>query len=53
MYYFLGSLLIILSLFLFLWAVADILKKNKNKSLIFLLLLTPIIGPLIYFQKKG
>ncbi len=52
MYYFLGTLLILLSLFLLIWAIVDIIKNNENKSQILLLLLTPIIGPLIYFQNK-
>ena len=45
-----GTLLILLSLWLLNWAILDIIKKKRNKSIIILLLIAPIIGPLIYFQ---
>ncbi len=52
MYYILGSILIALYLVLIIWASVDILRSNRNKSMILLLLLAPIVGPIIYFQSK-
>jgi hypothetical protein len=52
MYYLTGTVLIVLSLFLLLWAVMDIKKNRKGFSIILLLLLLPIIGPILYFQFK-
>lgn len=49
----LAAFLLLLSLFLLAWSIADIIKRRKNKSIIVLLLLAPIIGPLIYFQLRG
>jgi len=44
--------LILLKLVLLTWAIMDIIKNKKNRGLIFLLLLTPYLGPIIYFQNK-
>lgn len=52
MYYFISGILVVLALVLLIWAIKDIIKSKKNKSLILYLLLTPIVGPLIYFQTK-
>lgn len=53
-YYILGIVLLVLAAILFIWAVVDILRKKPNrKSLLFLLLMAPIFGPLIYFQTKN
>lgn len=51
-YYILGGTLILLNLTLLTWATMDIIKNKKNRGLIFLLLLTPYVGPIIYFQIK-
>ncbi len=51
-YYILGGILIALDLVLIIWASVDILKSNRNIGLIFLLLLAPVVGPIIYFQSK-
>lgn len=48
------TLLVVLTLILLVWAIIDISKNKRNKSIIFFLLFSPIIGPIIYFQtKKG
>jgi len=52
MFYLTGTILIVLSLFLLLWAVKDIMKNKKKVSIIILLFLAPIIGPILYFQAK-
>ncbi len=49
-YYIITIVLVFLSVFLLGWAINDIIKHRKNKGIILLLILTPIIGPLIYFQ---
>ena len=54
MYYTIGIILIALTIVLLIWAIVDIMKSKKNnKGIIFLLLITPVIGPLIYFQSKN
>ncbi len=50
MYFILGSILLLLTLILLIWAIIDVFKKGKSKSIILLLLFTPIIGPILYFQ---
>lgn len=52
MYYFIGSVFLLLALVLLIQAIRDIIKTRRNKGLIILLLMTPILGPLIYFQTK-
>ncbi len=49
-YYIITTVLVILSVFLLGWAINDIIRHKKNKGIILLLILAPIIGPLIYFQ---
>ncbi len=44
------AVLIALSAFLLVWAISDIIKQKRNRLIILLLLLAPIIGPIIYFQ---
>ena len=50
----LTDILIILSFILWIWAVYDMYVNRTNKSLIwlFLILIFPLIGPIIYFQLK-
>ncbi len=51
-YYILGGILICLAIILLVLAIRDILLTRRNKMMVFLLILAPIIGPLIYFQSK-
>lgn len=51
-YYLIGTIFILISFILLILAVLDIIKTHRNKKLIFLLVFSPILGPLIYFQSK-
>lgn len=52
-YYILGGVLILFHLLLSIWAIVDIFQQQKNKGLIFLILFSPFVGPMIYFQSKS
>ncbi len=49
-YYFLGILLFLLTVVLWIMTIRNIITTGQNKNLILLIILTPIMGPLIYFQ---
>jgi hypothetical protein len=48
--------LLVLSIFLMIWAIVDIIKHQENKWLIWFMILFPAVGPIYYFQiyrRKG